>query len=210
MSESSQAILSSAGTETQGNTSPTEQPVGTTVDPNSNQGGEAEAPIAEVFDATSYEWSLPEGVGANNDVIDSFKGIAKEANLSKEQMEHINTWYNKVEASQREALAAYEQKFKEDSIAELKKDWGINFDMNLSKAKKTLKELDARIPGTIDFFNNSAVGNSALMVKIFSTIGEFISEDTLTGTNKGASGVPSEEQLTQQILDNMFPSNKKK
>lgn len=144
--------------------------------------------------ADGYELPLPEGDDG------SFAKQTSEwmhaAGLNKQQAQSLATAWNSHQAAQAEAM----QKYQEECVATVKKEWGSNFDANLSQAKAALSTFAPE--GFIDYLNQTGQANNPMMLNMLQKIGSAISEDKLVGSNKDSSQ-PGEKSLAQQLWPGM-------
>lgn len=148
--------------------------------------------------AEGYELPLPEGDDG------SFAKQTSEwmhsAGLNKQQAHSLATAWNSHQEAQKSAQAEAMKKYQEECVATVKKEWGSNFDANLSQAKAALSTFAPE--GFIDYLNQTGQANNPMMLNMLQKIGSAISEDKLVGSNKDSSQ-PGEKSLAQQLWPGM-------
>jgi hypothetical protein len=117
--------------------------------------------------------AVPEGVPYDEGLEKNFKAWAHEAGLHPRQAQRL---LDRFTAAQAENLTTY-RKGMETGIAELKKEWGANFDKNAALAVKAVNELGGdEIKGLLD---STGLGNHPALVKFFANLGAQLGEDTI-------------------------------
>lgn len=132
-----------------------------------------------------YELSkeLPEGVELNEDLYNEFTDVIYQNNLTKQQAQSLYDWWNNKSATMhQEFYAAQEaeaQRTKADAVANLKKEWGTDFQKNAEIAKETAKKFLSS--ETRAYLDQSKLGNHPGLVKDFYRISQMISGEVLKG-----------------------------
>lgn len=164
--------------------------------------GRPESPDAYTFDRPK----LPEGVTYDEEQEKSFRAYAHEQGLSQGQAKAMYDLYHQNVNKAYEEYASQVVKAKEEAETALKKEWGVQFNGNVERARRTLQTFADE--ATIQFFEVSRLGDNPVIVKLFSKIGEALSEDKLVD---GSPAMDKERERTQAgrpMLD--FPSMEKK
>ncbi len=136
------------------------------------------------------DFTVPEGIEMDADVLTQFKGIAKELGISQEDAQKFIDLQAGMESKRTEALqqalADQSQQWK-DQIKNDKEFGGENYDSNVALAVKTIEAFGS--PELRTVLNDSGLGNHPELVKFCHRIGKAISDDKLVmgGTQGGSS-----------------------
>lgn len=143
-----------------------------------------------------YEFTMPEGVDADSEMLAEFEPIAKELGLSQENAQklvdlQIKSLQKSVQKMQADHEAQQEEAFKEMTTqwaAAAKADseyGGTKFNENLSVAQKALKQFASE--GLIEYLNSSGLGNHPEVIRTFVKVGKAISEDKFVVGGQGGA-----------------------
>ena len=137
-----------------------------------------------------YVLEKNDNIPTNEKVDSEFKELAQKLKLNHKQVKEISSWANKTTL---ESINNYnldmEQK-REDTITQLKTDWGNQHDANLKKSITTAKRLAEFAPEFGEYIEESKAGNDPKFIKMVLKLGELISEDKLNIS----SGVSSDKK----------------
>ena len=174
-----QADLSTAPTDTQADSSKSEEPAA------ENQPDDAD-----------YDFTLPEGFTANEELAGDLKALAKENGLSKEVTQKFADLGVKMQQQQAEAWQTQVDQWAEQVKAD-KEIGGEKFEQNIALAKQALDSFGGQ--ELKDLLQSTGFGNHPAIVKAFYNIGKSVSNDTLVVSN----GTSKESGNTANIL---FPN----
>jgi hypothetical protein len=174
-----QADLSTAPTDTQADSSKSEDTA------TENQSTDAD-----------YDFTLPEGFTANEELAGDLKALAKENNLSKEVAQKFADLGVKMQQQQAEAWQTQVDQWAEQVKAD-KELGGEKFNENISLAKQALDKFGGQ--ELKDLLQSTGFGNHPAIVKAFYNIGKSVSNDTLVVSN----GSSKSEKSAASI---MFPT----
>lgn len=139
--------------------------------PQGDAAGNTETPAGETVE---YELAVPEGVEADAEVLEEFKGLARDLKLSQEDAQKLADLSAKVEIKRQEAFKAQQVKWI-DAAKSDKEFGGEQFAENLAVAKRAL---DAFAPAEMrQLLTDSGLGNHPEVIRCFVRIGKQISED---------------------------------
>jgi len=128
-----------------------------------------------------YEaFTLPEGVEMDNDALDKFKPIAKEAGLDQDNAQKFVDLYTDavVEATEnQQKMWAETQQTWVDQAKTDKEIGGEKFESNLGDAKKALKQFGT--PELDEAMSVTGAGNHPEFIRLLSRVGKAISEDAM-------------------------------
>jgi thiol:disulfide interchange protein len=143
-----------------------------------------------------YDFTLPEGFTANEELAGDLKALAKENNLSKEVAQKFADLGVKMQQQQAEAWQTQVDQWAEQVKAD-KELGGEKFNENISLAKQALDKFGGQ--ELKDLLQSTGFGNHPAIVKAFYNIGKSVSNDTLVVSN----GSSKSEKSAASI---MFPT----
>lgn len=126
-----------------------------------------------------YELEKNESIPTNEKVDSEFKELAQKLKLNHKQVKEISSWANKTTL---ESITNYNldiERQREDTLNQLKTDWGSQHDANLKKSITTAKRLTEFAPEFGEYIEESKAGNDPKFIKMVLKLGELISEDKL-------------------------------
>jgi hypothetical protein len=141
------------------------------------------------------KYELQVGEDADKELLAGFKKQAMEAGVLPKQAQKIVDWLNtqgKARAEQ-EAQAAEAQAL--ESRQMLEKEWGEEFNKNLSAARAVLREYADE--DFVNYLNETGLANDPKLVKLFSRIGGNLLEESIKGNRATAFEHP--EQVQQRV-----------
>ena len=151
---------------------------------------------AEDYKLTTPE-KLPEGLTWDEAKAGDFAKLAHSLNIPPAAADKIAAWQMQQMAGMVDAGKAKLDAWVQSQTAELKKDWGADFDANLGKAAKA-----AQIAG-FDL-NDGELANNAKFIKAMLTVSNLIKPDALVGADKAGNVMDGKAQA-EDIRRN--PSN---
>lgn len=153
----------------------------------------------ETSDEYDFSEVVPEGY-TNLGIIDEFKQKAHETGMSKAGALKMAEWYKDVETRQVQAMT----KARNEQIArqelELRKEWGADFDNQLSLAIKARDAYAGDDPEFKKYMNETGIGSHPTLVKAFAKIGRELSEDRLVQSETTNRLAQNEELRRSEIL----------
>ena len=131
------------------------------------------------------DFTLPEGVQADEEVMGSFKDIAKEAGLKQEDAQKLVDLAADMMQKQADSIYESHKKAVEDwgKQAEADEELKGNFKENVGLAKKALDQFGSK--ELTEFLNETGAGNHPEVIKAFYRIGKAISEDKFIEGKRG-------------------------
>lgn len=148
-----------------------------------------------------YDLKVPETI--DEDFVKGFKDLAVKTGIHPKQAEKLFDFYGKyvdgvIQNNESENKRAFEE-----SLGNLKKEWGQGYDKKIQAASGLFKSLADE--DTVKFFNESGVGNNPTVIKLFAKLAEQLGEDKfVNATNLGSMGLTPAEAQTKinQIYGN--------
>lgn len=139
-----------------------------------------------------YEFTLPEGVEMDAEILGEFEPVAKELGLTQVgaqklvdlQVKAMQKLQAQAEARQEESFRQVTTQWANDARND-KEYGGAQFTENLQVAQKALKQFAS--PDLIAYLNGSGLGNHPEVIRTFIRIGKSISEDQYHAGGQGGA-----------------------
>ena len=132
---------------------------------------------------------IREGVAADDDLLDWFRGVAYRTGLSGRQADALFRSWGEMMASRMEAVARREEADRMEADEALRARWGAQFDRKQAAADRA-----ARLLGGVDAAALQAQAGNASMMELLSRVGESLREDSLlVGEGRTSFGLSPEE-----------------
>lgn len=145
---------------------------------------------ANAAPAKAEDYKLPVPDGQSDALAKEASAWFHEAGISQKAAESLVTKFNAHVASINEAAAVAQKQEGEKQIAELRKEWGSQYDANVERGRQALHQfgISADVVSKLE----SQVGAAQIM-KTFSQIGAALGEGTLNpgGGGQGNAGAAS-------------------
>ena len=143
-----------------------------------------------------YNFTLPDGFTADEELTGELKALAKENGFSPEVAQKVADLGVKMQQKQTEAWSAQVDQWAEQVKAD-KELGGEKFEQNIALAKQALEKFGGQ--ELKDLLQSTGFGNHPAIVKAFYNIGKSVSNDELVVSN----GTSKEVGSTASIL---FPN----
>jgi len=134
---------------------------------------------AETSAPEAYEdFTLPEGMEMDADVLGEFKNLAKELNIPQAKAQQLIDFQTQLANKQAEQYQAAAAKQAQDWAASIKSDpelGGENYDKSVASAIKVIQSFGD--PALTELLNTSGLGNHPALFKFCHRISAAISED---------------------------------
>ena len=134
---------------------------------------------AETSAPEAYEdFTLPEGMEMDADVLGEFKNLAKELNIPQAKAQQLIDFQTQLATKQAEQYQAAVTKQAQDWAASIKSDpelGGENYDKNVASAIKVIQSFGD--PALTELLNTTGLGNHPSLFKFCHRISAAISED---------------------------------
>jgi hypothetical protein len=135
-------------------------------------------------DAKSYDLKVQDGYDA--EFLDSYKKIAHAEGILPGQAQGIMEWFNQVAEAHDTQKQENLQHEINQGVEGLKKEWGEAFDHKLSVARAGLKQFADK--SDIEYLEKTGLNTDPRLIRIFSKVGEGLSEDSFKGESKAGFG----------------------
>ena len=150
----------------------------------------SEVSIPESYDLASV---IPEGFELNQERVDSFTAVAKEAGLSQENASKLAAYGIQM---MQESAQAVQQEFASRVNTwgeQAKTELGAEFNDTVRLAASGIEVIEKQIPELRTMLNETGAGNHPVMIKAMAMIGKLVAEENgnkLLG-GQPQSGAPS-------------------
>lgn len=119
-----------------------------------------------------YDVKFKEGVTIDDNFSKAFRENAHKAGILPTQAQGLADWFSDItKESENKFMQERKQNF-DTGVAELRKEWGNAFDLNIARANKLI--LDT---GAVEHFNKMGYGSDPLLMKYLATAAEKIYKD---------------------------------
>tara|TARA_R100000900_G_scaffold144615_1_gene128919 strand:- start:2739 stop:3512 length:774 start_codon:yes stop_codon:yes gene_type:complete len=142
-------------------------------------------------------------IDISNDLNKDYAENAHKLGLSKDQAREIYNWISTKHQQQESQQKDLYQEQVRQGVDSLRKEWGNNFDAETQIAKQAFLQLaDAEMVQTME---ESGLGNSPQMIKLFNRVGQILKEDGML-QNDVAFGDSGGRASIQDKLDKIMDS----
>jgi len=121
---------------------------------------------------------LPEGQTQDKELDKWFRDLALKSNLNNDQAKMQYLAFNKLITDGNKAALDKKEADKQAVEKELKKDFGKDYPEAIAKANRFMKILN--VSAILDSLGNTELENDPRFIKIFTSMGQIISEDSLS------------------------------
>lgn len=142
------------------------------------------------------EFTAPEGVELDAEVLDEFKGLAKDLNLPQDKAQQVIDLGSKMMlkfAEQQQSVVAEARTVWANEAKADKELGGEKFNENLAVAKEALKAFGT--PELTQLLNESGLGNHPEVLRMFYRAGKAISEDSILSGSSGNATVDPAKRM---------------
>ena len=141
--------------------------------------------------ADGYELNYGEG---DNPLVGEYAEAVHAAGLNPQQAQSLLDWYTEVETRGNQAQEEAAVQSTEDGLQELRQEWGRAFDQKAASAQRAANAL---LGGTemfdeITLADGRKLGDHPTIVKMFASLADQISEDTMQGETTETAFTPDE------------------
>ena len=163
-------------------------------------------------EATGYKIAKPEHYSDeiyNSEEVQGrvtgFAAAMHQAGASNSAVQAALEWYWSTESAQQEAIAANDKNHEEAAEAELRKEWGTDYDGNKVIAQDFIKQYGGDGLLNLEMKDGTLLGSNPYFARMAAEAGRRISEGGLQmglqGTEAGKDIQRSYDELSEQIYD---------
>ena len=126
------------------------------------------------------DFSMPDGIELDGDLMDKFRDISKSLNLTQDQAQGLIDLQTKPLADKEKADATEWTDLQAEWVKTAKADkefGGANFDANIGTARKAVEQFGT--PELSEMFDTTGTGNHPEILRFLWKVGKAISEDSI-------------------------------
>jgi hypothetical protein len=140
--------------------------------------------------------------GEDPNIVKEYTQLVKQLGLSKDQAEKIVSWA-------KDKGGVNIEKANEIGITTLQKEWGNQWQQNLTKAQRAFTTMP---PDVQTFIDSSGLGSNPVMVKAFYHIAQYLTEDKAIDRSNDRSSVvgDAKAEIMRVLNDSKHPYHNKK
>lgn len=144
-----------------------------------------------------YDVKVPKDASFEEGFLSEFKKAAHEANILPDQAQKLLDWYNQTNSSAIEQAITQNKTEAQAELKALKQEWGSDYDRNIKVARAVLRT--AGMEDVNQWLQDSGLDNSAMMIKLMSSVGNLMKEDGVIdlGDNVGPSGKEIQSRIQE-------------
>jgi len=120
---------------------------------------------------------------ADDPGVAEFKKVAHAAGLNPSQANKIMQFYDGLQQSSAETVTANQQKVREESELELRKDFGLAFDKKVQQADDVFQKFFPNEMKDVKLANGNLLGNEPIFIKALAKLADNFSEDSMQSEN---------------------------
>jgi hypothetical protein len=144
--------------------------------------------------------NLPQGVNYNEERVGKFAKVFHQLGMSKDTAQKLLDTYNNDIIEEVANQQKMVEEFKVNAVKELKKEWGSNFEKNISKANAAVKLFGGK--DFTELLKNTGLDSHPTMVKVFEKIADRMGEASLVdGYVETNRPVLTRNKLEQMMKD---------
>jgi len=147
-----------------------------------------------------YEMGIEDN--ADPAAVDWFKNKAFELGLSNEQASNLAGSFTELQQDQFKAMETQRAEFKEQSIENLKKEYGSRMDSKLNSARKAMKQFAGE--EFVNYLNETGLGDHPALIKAFVNIGDNMLEDTLKDGGESSTAFNMSQMEVQGEIAKLY------
>jgi len=157
--------------------------------------------------STPDEYNLSYTSENENDMVQvkEFGNVAHSLGLNPQQANGILDFYANMQNNAVKGLEANQQLLQQESVNELRKEYGMAFDEKISKAKSAVRTFANDDILNLPLQDGRLLGDHPDIVKAFVKVAEAMSEDKLSGETQGALTPSEAEKEIRELMKEGSP-----
>lgn len=140
------------------------------------------------------------------EIASNFKGIAHKLNLTPNQVNGVMEYYKSTVNTSQEEISRQQESLKEETINNLKKEWGQAYEDKLAGVKGLLGKFGDSDIYELQLASGLKFGDDPRVIKYFSQMADFVnqstSEDTIADATQTRKLTPNEAQAEIDAIMN--------
>ena len=164
---------------------------------------EAEMKKPAVYNAELYNYELPENYTIEDEILNTAKTKAAELGINPESAKAFMSEIFKADSQVEARLAAEAKVAQEKTVADLKAEWGSDYEKRLEKANNTWSYFTS--PEDDALIEKMPADAKALLSRVMDKIGQKISEPSIGKLNPASSPNDAQSEITRIFNDKTHP-----
>lgn len=144
-----------------------------------------------------YTVKFKEGISIDDQFSKGFKETAYKLGVLPKQAQALADWFSDINLGSEQSIKADVQKKFDAGVADLKKEWGNSYDLEIARANKVASELGGE--KFIDLLNKTGMGGDKEVVKFLAKVGGSLYGEHKFVEAQGTPGTMNPEQLDKEI-----------
>lgn len=144
-----------------------------------------------------YTVKFKEGFSVDEKFSKEFQQHAHKLGILPKQAQALADWFSDINMGSEQSVQAELKKQFETGVANLKKDWGNAFDLNVARANKALAELGGE--EIVNHFLKRGYGGDEKVIRFLAKVGETLFGEHKVVEGQGGSGVMTPKELDTEI-----------
>lgn len=157
--------------------------------------------VPDSIEKYAEQLDLKEIPGAPPEITKSFQEFAFKNNLLPSQARAVVDWLKQSneQVSEKEQEATTEQL--SSRLAQLKGEWGHNYEANIEQAKSAFRAMGNKVPGIFEWAQDRGIAGDPMMIRVFQQINSLMKEGKIVD-NQGESGATGGKAELDEIMAN--------
>lgn len=105
---------------------------------------------------------------------ESFIKLIEEGGLSQQQVDLGVKYFQNMQERANEGI----KKQRAQDMKKLREEWGEDFDKRLGKARQTVKLLDKKVPGVVQFLQRTGAASDPLVIRVMEAVASDLKDTT--------------------------------
>lgn len=160
-------------------------------------------------DPTKYNFDnleLPDEVSVDADQLEEFREVFHSLGLPEKQARELVQQYVAKDAERQRVMHEQYYQRREQEVNSLKQEFGLAFDERIALANTALREFGG--DEVVKVLQEYGLDTNPSLTKMFTKLGEFVSEDTLKGSGASSTGAMTPDEakaaIQQKLNDKEF------
>lgn len=148
-------------------------------------------------DASGYKYDLPEDQTIDETALKNFSDQAHKLGLLPGQANGMVKFYNEMTAASLQEQDSIAVAARENSVKELKQEWGQAYDQKISQANNLAKTVGIGELFDTNLADGTKLGDNPVMIKAFAELASKMGEDSITQSSGPIYQTPA--QIEKEI-----------
>lgn len=144
-----------------------------------------------------YGVKFKDGVTVDEKFSNDFRAQAHKLGVLPKQAQALADWFSDINLGAETQLKADLDKQFQAGVANLKKDWGNSFELNVGRANRVLSELGGK--EISEYFVKNGLGGNEQVIRLLAKVGETLYKEHKFVEGQDTSNVLSPKELDAEI-----------